>query len=273
MRIGIAGFGTVGRVVAELFGGGHELVIADPPLGIGALDDLNTTDIAFICVPTPSLPNGACDTRIVEQVVARVRPQRALVCHSTVSIGTTDRLIAAYDRPLVYVPEYAGESPDHYYRQPGRIDFAILGGYEPAVSDVQALFRSALGPEAQLAVVPPQVAETAKYMENAFLALKVAFCNEFHDLAEAVGVDYDLLRQVWLLDHRVNPSHTVVTAERGYGGRCLPKDVAAVCHTAREVGEPLEILESAQRANRRRFQPAPASPTVGAAASVGSERP
>jgi UDPglucose 6-dehydrogenase len=268
MRIGIAGYGTVGQFVGSLFQDHHEVVVADPPKGIGALHDLNEADFVFVCVPTPSLPDGGCDTRHVEAVVAQVRPRRALICHSTVAIGTTDRLIEAYGVPLVYVPQYAGESPDHYYRQRDNLDFLIIGGYEPAASSVSALFRPVLGERTRHAIVEPRVAETVKYMENAFLAMKVAFCNEFHDLAAAAGVDYEQVRRLWLLDHRINPSHTTVTAERGYGGACLPKDVDAVCATATAVGAPLEILETVQRVNarRRRAAAARSAAPVGVAA-------
>ena len=95
------------------------------------------------------------------------------------------------------------------------------------------------------------MAEVVKYMENAFLATKVAFCNEFFDLCSAVGVDYDWVRLLWLQDDRINPSHTLVTGERGYGGQCLPKDMAAVSATGRDPGAPMAILEAVQRANAR----------------------
>jgi UDP-glucose 6-dehydrogenase len=88
-------------------------------------------------------------------------------------------------------------------------------------------------------------------MENSFLALKVAFCNEFFDLCQSLGIDYDLVRDAWLQDRRMGASHTLVTAERGYGGKCLPKDIAAVCDSARRLGVPMEVLEAAQRSNSK----------------------
>ena len=66
-----------------------------------------------------------------------------------------------------------------------------------------------------------------------------------------MGVDYDWARLLWLQDDRINPSHTLVTAERGYGGQCLPKDIAAVSASARDLGTPLAILEAVQEANVR----------------------
>lgn len=260
MRVTIAGYGSIGRYVEEVFRGRHEIAVYDPPLGLGRPEDLHDTDFVILCVPTPSLPSGECDVSIVEDLVATASPRRAIICHSTVAIGTTDRLLEAYGKPLVFVPEYAGESPDHPYRRPEARTFFIFGGYEPAASEARTLFQSAYGDRPRYFTVPPRVAECVKYMENAFLALKVAFCNEFYDLCRAAGVDYETVRELWLQDSRITPSHTVVTPERGYGGKCLPKDVAAVCATGRALGTPMEIMEAVQRANRRHRSAALAAP-------------
>ena len=250
MKITIAGYGSVGSYVAALFAD-LEPTLYDPPLGLGTVDDLRDADFVVVCVPTPQLASGACDTSIVEEVVGLADPRVAIVCHSTIAVGTTDRLIAETGKPLVFVPEYAGESDSHPLRDPRNRRFLIYGGHEPAVAAVQELYEGAYGPGVRHFRVPPTVAEVVKYMENAFLATKVAFCNEFFDLCSAVGVDYDWVRLLWLQDDRINPSHTLVTEERGYGGQCLPKDTAAVSATGREVGAPMEILEAVQLANMR----------------------
>lgn len=248
MKITIAGYGSVGSYVAALFGD-LQPTLYDPPLGLGTAHDLRDADFVIVCVPTPQLPSGACDTSIVEEVVRLADPRAAIVCHSTVAIGTTERLIAETGKPIVFVPEYAGEADAHPLRDPRNRRFLIYGGHEPAASEVQALYERAYGPGLRHFRVPPRVAEVVKYMENAFLATKVAFCNEFFDLCAAVGVDYDWARLLWLQDDRINPSHTRVTAERGYGGQCLPKDIAAVSASARDLGTPLAILEAVQEAN------------------------
>lgn len=226
-----------------------DIVIYDPPKNMGSKSDLIDTDFVFICVPTQRLPNGECDVSIVEEVVQLASPRQAIVCHSTVAIGTTERLIQSLTKPLVFVPEYAGESTDHPYRSLGQRDFFIFGGHKPAVLSVQGLFKSVYGDQAEYLVTSPTTAEVVKYMENSFLALKVGFCNEFYDLCNAVNVDYDSAKEMWLRDSRINRSHTTVTEERGYGGSCLPKDVSAVCSTGREVGSPMALLEALQEAN------------------------
>jgi UDPglucose 6-dehydrogenase len=270
MRIGIAGYGNIGQYIGSVFGPSHEIVPYDPPRGIGTIASLDECDFVFICVPTPSLADGSCDTRAVEDVVSRVTPRQVLICHSTVAIGTTERLRERYGKRLVFVPEYAGESAEHPYRNIENQTFFFLGGDPADTEPVQALFETVFGHGCDYFHVEPRVAEMVKYMENAYLALKVTFCNEFFDLAQAFGVDYEQARLLWTRDFRIGTSHTHVTEERGYGGMCLPKDVAAVCATAREAGTPLELLETMQRVNDRvRRQSAAAEEPSGTIAIQG----
>jgi len=63
--------------------------------------------------------------------------------------------------------------------------------------------------------------------------MKVVFVNQFYDLARSAGVDYEELRRLFLLDERVRASHTEVYPDRGFSGKCLPKDVKAIIAWAR----------------------------------------
>ena len=76
MKITIAGYGSVGSYVAALFGD-FEPTLYDPPLGLGTADDLRDADFVIVCVPTPRLPSGACDTSIVEGAVSPCSLSRA----------------------------------------------------------------------------------------------------------------------------------------------------------------------------------------------------
>src|SRR3954465_8199961 len=107
MQITIAGYGSIGHYLEEVFARKHTIKKYDPPLGLGCPEDLVEADFVFICVPTPTLPEGTSDLDAVEEVVALAKPRHAIVCQSTLPVGTTDRLIAAHGRHVVYVPEYA----------------------------------------------------------------------------------------------------------------------------------------------------------------------
>ena len=77
-----------------------------------------------------------------------------------------------------------------------------------------------------------KTAELAKHMENAFLAMKVSFCCQFWEIARQIGVDYPELRELFLLDPRVNPSHTFVFDGHPYWDTpCLNNDVTAIAET------------------------------------------
>ena len=89
-------------------------------------------------------------------------------------------------------------------------------------------------------------------MENSFYSVKVTFCNQFYDLAESMGIDYNQLRETWLLDPRISKSHTFVYPDnRGYGGSCLPKDTAAIIYQADQKGVDMSLLKATEEANRR----------------------
>ena len=232
VKIGIVGFGTVGRALARFFerGGRHRVAVYDRYLdehaSPGCLDAVEAAEVAFVAVPTPFDPRtGACDLAAVREVVARFSVP--LCIKSTIPPGTTEALARESGKPLAFSPEYLGESPGHPWREIDACGFVIVAG-DPAV---RALVRDAYALSAPNLVVreaEPRAAELAKYMENCFLATKVAFVNQFADLAERAGVDFEAVRSLFLLDERVGASHTEVSAERGFGGRCLPKDLQSI---------------------------------------------
>jgi UDPglucose 6-dehydrogenase len=106
--------------------------------------------------------------------------------------------------------------------------FVIVGAPESLFDLVERAYKPALHPDTRIYRTTAIAAEICKYMENCFLATKVAFVNQFYDIAEAFHVDFQELRTLWLADPRIGESHTQVTGERGFRGRCLPKDISAM---------------------------------------------
>ena len=89
-------------------------------------------------------------------------------------------------------------------------------------------------------------------MENCFLATKVTFCNEFYDIAQKMGIDYNQLRETWLFDSRIGRSHTFVYKNnRGYGGSCLPKDLSAMIYQADNIDCDVTLLKSVREKNNK----------------------
>jgi UDPglucose 6-dehydrogenase len=128
----------------------------------------------------------------------------------------------------------------------------VLGGDRPDTIAVADLYKTIWGAELAIHQTDSTTAELTKYMDNSFLALKVTFCNELYDVAQLFGVDYNELRELWLMDPRVGRSHTLVQPDnRGFGGKCLPKDVSALVSSARKAGYLPRLLSAVLDANAR----------------------
>jgi UDPglucose 6-dehydrogenase len=260
VRVGIIGYGKVGKAVHSLLRTKFDVELYDPPLALGLDCDPSTWEAAFVCVPTPPAPDGSCDISIVREAVKVVPASVLLICRSTVAVGTTDILNEERGGNIVFSPEFVGTTPGHLYRDLSSMPFLILGGYEPSLSRAEGICRVAYGPKIEILKTSPKTAELVKYAANSYLALKVAFFNEFYDLAQSLSVDFEEMRSLLLHDSRIGTSHSAVyPAARGFSGECLPKDVLAVLATAAEAGVDLETVSAAIRSNLKWHPPAPRS--------------
>lgn len=247
--VGIVGEGHVGSIMKELF---PDAIVYDEPKGIGSREEINACDFAFVCVPTPKGENGECDTSIVDNVLEWLDPKEVIILRSTVPVGYTYNKYLHDDKDVIFQPEYYGETIAHPFANPHNRSWITLGGTPGLTTKVANLYQTVFTSELIINQVNSQTAELAKYMENSFYSVKVTFCNQFYDLAKAMGVDYNQLRETWLLDPRISRSHTFVYPEsRGYGGSCLPKDTAAIIYEADKMGVDMSLLKATEEANRR----------------------
>jgi UDPglucose 6-dehydrogenase len=250
----------------------HEVITYDkfqPPHDcLSRKEAINTCDLVFLCVPTPTSVDGmSCDLTAVEECVNWINAP--LCIRSTIPPGTVDRLSAATGKLIAFSPEYLGEAPSHPWPEEDRCGFLIVGGPATLCALVSSAYQSCLGAEIKCHCTSARTAELCKYMENCFLATKVAFVNQFYDIAAAFAVDFGELRKLWLVDPRIGTSHATVTEERGFRGRCLPKDVAALAAAMRSLGgAPLleavlsynaRVCEAADRARLASFSSNPES--------------
>lgn len=261
-RIAIIGYGWVGKSMHAIF---SDAVLFDEPLGQGTREEVNACDIALICVPTPSGPTGECDLQIIEDVIGWI--DGPIICvKSAIPPGTTNRLAAATGKQIVVSPEFIGEGPswngtiadtfaaDYPDRaeQSRRWPYIIAGGQKDACDTVLNAFEEALGPGVEYIYEPnATTVELVKYMENVWLAMQVTWANEFHEVARVLGADYEAARDLWAYDPRVSASHTDVLPERGFGGKCLPKDLAAIIWASRRAGYDPTFLQAIHYVNQR----------------------
>ncbi|MCA0753558.1 hypothetical protein KP806_00725 [Paenibacillus sp. N4] len=248
MKIGIIGYGHVGKAMFKQF---PAAAVYDGPLGIGSREELGGLDAAFVCVPTPEAADGSCDTSVVEEVLSWLEAS-VIVIRSTVPVGFTDSQIRATGKRIVFQPEYYGETAAHPFSDLTSRGWMTFGGLKPDVKLAVKAYQSVCNAEVKFVMTDARTAELAKYMENCFLALKVTFCNEFYEIAQAFDVDYSELREVWLEDPRIGRSHTFVYEEnRGFGGKCLPKDLNSMLHQAAGKGLNVGLLQALRTRNEQ----------------------
>lgn len=249
MHIGLVGYGVVGRALERFFGRSEStrLSIYDKYVsgydGLSSMLAVDSADVAFVAVPTPYDPAAqSCDISNVIDVVDKLSVP--LCIKSTVPPGTTDALIARTEKSLAFSPEYVGESANHQWPEVDSCGFVIIGGDKNACRLARKAYETVAAPEMRYIETSAAAAELGKYMENTFLASKVAFVNMYYDFATSMGVNYDELREIFLLDARSGESHTKVSPERGFGGKCFPKDMRSIVAWARDRGLDANVLEA-----------------------------
>lgn len=250
MQVGIVGGGVVGLAMKVMC---PDATVFDPNKEEFSRNQwaVNECDISFICVPTPMSSDGSCDTSIVEETVKWLKTP-LIVIRSTVAPGTTERLCEKYNKQIIFQPEYLGETVAHPMRDVISRSFVVLGGESRSCAIAVDFYRSIYNSSVRFYFTSSKIAEVAKYMENAFFAAKVAFVNEMFDIAAAHDVDYDELREIWLSDPRVERTHTFVYPNnRGFGGKCLPKDMNAIVASSEKNGYTPRLLKAVLECNER----------------------
>lgn len=227
MKVGLVGVGVVGSSMLALFEDVHDVHCYDKyqtPINTEQhKKQINTCDIVFVAVSTPTSADGfSCDTSAVEASLGWIT--RPACIRSTVTPGTTARIMSSYPM-LAFCPEHLRETKWDAFKN----QFIIVGGQKDTRELVVRAFQAVLGAGTKyMQTENPTTAELSKYMLNNFLSVKVAFCNQYFDIAQNYGVNYNELRELWLLDERVGRTHTAITEERAFGGKCFPKDIRAM---------------------------------------------
>lgn len=260
--VAIIGHGYVGKAVHSFFKDHFNVLIYDvaqPDISASKEEINKKADLAIVSVPTPMGKNGSADLSAIEGTFKWLDTSLVLI-KSTIPPGTTATLSKKLKRDICFSPEYIGEG--HYqvpfwkgYPDPldmKKHEFVIMGGPKKVGAKILLFFKTVLGAEAKYFQTDSTTAELVKYMENSFLATKVTFCNEMYDVAGSFGVDYNELRELWLLDGRVGRSHTIVFEDkRGFGGKCLPKDVNALVKAAGKAGKDAQLLKAVLAVNEK----------------------
>jgi UDPglucose 6-dehydrogenase len=253
-KVGIVGLGTVGGALWEWFKNQPvELLLYDKFKQIGSLGEINQAEVVFICVPTPFIKGSGFDISAVNEAVSAINGIKIVVIKSTVVPGTTERLQKEFPQhKFLMNPEFlrevsAVEDMIHPERQ-------VIGCTQASQNLAQNIL-TLLPPAPYSKIFTATTVELIKYFGNIFLAAKVVLANEIYDVCDNLGVNYEDIAEAVAHDSRIGTSHLKIDpSARGYGGKCLPKDVNAFVELTTKLGlESLLICAIAEH-NRRYIQ-------------------
>lgn len=257
MDVGVIGAGIVGLATAEVLKKRHSVHIYDKfkedyMLNLSKLA-LNS-EVAFICVPTPMKESGEMDLSVIidslddllstTKGIGRDPHSLITVIRSTTVPGTADFLSTKYPFRFASNPEFLTEK--NALSDMLNTNRIVIGAADTRTSDKLVELYKAIFPEAQYFISDNKTAEMSKYSANAFLASQIAIANELNKICKTLGIDYDKIKEVLLSDKRIArnievPGHD---GDFGFGGKCFPKDLAALIYHSETNGyDPLLLKQ------------------------------
>jgi len=256
VKVGIIGMGYVGKAVqASWLGSEHSVIYYDPNV-TGSADSVEDVvaerpGVIFVCVPTPSSADGACDVSIVKETIDKILGNYAgiVIVKSTVYPD----FWADYTNHsnLFHVPEFlVANSAVTDYLNP---KFIFIGGHKDQSFQVLRILQlSTVRMSVPVYCTDLITASLVKYFMNTFLATKVTVLNQFKQLSNAIGADWHGFTEMIEMDERMGTSHNQVPGpdgQYGYGGACFPKDVRAIIDRIQTHGVSAGIIEAVDTAN------------------------
>lgn len=228
-----------------------------------ALRAVHETDLSFVCVGTPSQPNGNLDLRFIRRICEQIghalesKEQRhTVVIRSTILPGTMKKVViptleehsgkkAGVDFGVCYNPEFLREGTAvKDFRFPPK---TVFGELDPESGDLLATLYEQL--QAPLIRTQLNEAEMIKYVDNSWHAVKIGFANEIGNLCDAFNVNAEEVMGIFCQDKKLNISTAYLKPGFAFGGSCLPKDLRALSYQAKMHDLQLPILGSVLPSN------------------------
>jgi GDP-mannose 6-dehydrogenase len=225
-----------------------------------ASEGLRDTDVAFVCVGTPSERNGNLGLEQLRRVVADIASALdgsgrtcTVAIRSTVFPGTCEEVVEPVlgrRAAIVSNPEFLREGVAvKDFMEPSLL---VVGGRDAdAVERVAGLYAPL---NVEPCLVSLRTAEMIKYACNAFHAVKIAFANEIGALSERLNVDGGEVMETLCRDGKLNVSAAYLKPGFAFGGSCLPKDLRALVYRARRMDMKLPLLESSLPSNEEHLR-------------------
>jgi len=223
-------------------------------------DGVRESEVIFIAVPTPPLPDGSVDSSFIEKVAreiaAALTTYKIVVDKSTVPVKTGEKVAetikrycpAKVDFDVVSNPEFLREGfAVGDLMKPDRIVVGVRS--QRPVAAMRAIYAPFNAP---IIITDINSAELIKHASNSFLALKISYINAVAALCETAGANVQEVAAGMGMDERIG--RRFLNAGIGFGGSCFPKDLSAFIKIAEQIGYDFRLLKEVQRINAEQME-------------------
>jgi UDPglucose 6-dehydrogenase len=218
-------------------------------------EGVEKSDVIFIAVPTPPLPDGGVDLSFIEgvsrEIAGAMTAYKIVVDKSTVPVKTGEKVSetikryckARVDFDVVSNPEFLREGfAVEDFMKPDRVVIGVLSARPvSAMKEIYAPYN------APVIVTDINSAELIKHAANSFLALKISYINAVSVICEMSGANVQEVAQGMGMDARIG--RKFLDASLGFGGSCFPKDLSAFIRISESMGYDFGLLKEVQRIN------------------------
>lgn len=221
-QFGIVGYGIVGK--ATHLGLLDNIEVSTHDIAANtSVSDLKKCSYVFFCTPTDD--DNHIDLLITEiQNLKQINSTYKVVIRSTVPLGTCDRIEDLLGEKILYIPEFLRQRvwETDCIKQPFIVGHNrdTLPSWLLGKNIIQCTLKEA---------------EILKMFNNNLGASRVVFANHFYEIAKCVGSDYNKILEMY---RAVSHDQSYLEADenmRGFGGKCLPKDLDFVIQTLEQL--------------------------------------
>lgn len=242
----IVGLGIVGTATATALGIEHYYDLRGSNM---TLEEVSQRKFIFMALPTPTTNGDQADTSIIEDVVETINcfpnsNDRIIILRSTVPPKFYDKQGM---QAVISNPEFLRQ--EHAIEDATRPPVIVIGANNSTHANAVKNIYSQRFPDTEILTTDPKTAAAIKYASNIFSALKVIFANEFYDIAQEVGADYEMIRKFLTFVPWGTQTHTVIwndingETKRGLWGACFPKDLDAIRGWTNHESRLLEVMK------------------------------
>ena len=233
MKIGIIGYGVVGKAIDNTISKAFKVVKYDKFADLEKFNSLNSCNQIFISVPTPfDCEIGKVNlSAVLESLnrLGRINYNGIVIIKSTIPPGTCQKVSSEFNYEIVFNPEFLRESTTPNEDFENQTEVVIGTDSTKIYSKVEEMYRKVLSSDANYYHLNHTEAEMVKYSQNTMLACRVAIANIIREACESHNIDYSIIKNIAFDPFEIiGPYMTQVPGpdgKLGFGGKCLPKDI------------------------------------------------